>query len=97
MPKPVLLIWEMVPEALKIFHFTDLSEVEFENLLKCHGEMEGASDNSNEVDEALGWLGPFLQDVDPIYDSDNEDLKVPPAIGADHYEGVVIVHTGFLM
>lgn len=93
--KPVLLVWQEIPESIKLYLFTDLSEREFNSILKAHGTYINSVDET----EYTNWLNNFMYDdesgrmrFEPILDDNSADPKVLGELP----EGCVIVLSGFL-
>lgn len=64
-PGPVLLIWEEVPESMKMFWLDKLTQAEFEHIVAAHGTFI----NSDDENEHTRWVMDFL------YDKESGDLK----------------------
>ena len=100
--KPILLIWEAVPESTKMFWFDDLDLETWNMFIKAHNTHIGMHVNDiadEEADKAADSVNRFLWDdekkgyrFDPIYDSDGP-AEPPSEIPC----GCVIVVSGFIM
>lgn len=81
-----LIIWEEVPESLKIYKLDNLDE----KFLACQGKMLNCSDNTEEEDNLLIELQTLLLDERAIYKS---DIKMNVTIDGNFW----VIHCGFLM
>lgn len=84
----VLLIWEEVPENIKIYDL-QVDEITYEKLAKCHGLYINGGLEDYELAE---WLSNYMMHKVPIYIG-NEN-KNPPF---DSIEKSKIIVTGFIM
>lgn len=104
--KKVLLIYECIPDYLKIYELVVDNE-EYHRLLNCHNKYYN-SDVSNEDSEDLDWLNEWIMQEDKkdcvIFDN-TEDSQEPIRCGLydkEHYKSILgtpftIIVTGFIL
>ena len=94
--KPVLLVWQEIPDETKLYLFTDLTEGAFNSMLKAHGTYI----NSDNETEWTNWLSMFL------YDEENQWYRFEPIMSDGTTEpveveslpeGCVIVMSGCML
>lgn len=78
----VLLIWEQVPEKTTMYLLQDLTQEEYDMIVKAHGQYVNTVDEN----EAVLWLNDFLEF--------QEDSKVE---GPYMLEKAMVVVAGFAM
>lgn len=86
MKKPILLIYESIPEETTFYLFKDLNEKEEENLLKCHRNIAGAVGEDEEMSD---WLNNFLEGSEMNIVNANEPINLEFA--------ATIVHCGQML
>ena len=83
----VLLIWNEVPENLKLYEL-ELADDEFKKLKLCHGRYINGDDDA---DGNLLWLSEFLVDKQYYFIDDGKCHEVKL------FDSISVVVSGFLM
>lgn len=87
----VLLVWNEVPENLKLFEL-NLTDKEYEKILQCHGLYINSSEMDGEQERAMNWLQYIVDNEEPFY---NENTKTMNPLKYT-FPATVIV-SGFLL
>lgn len=67
-PGPILLIWEEVPDATKLFLLDDLTQEQFDQVVAAHGTFVNLD---NETEATV-----FVSDL--LFDSESGEFRYPP-------------------
>lgn len=88
-----LIIWEDVPERLRIFEYNINGDEVLETVKRCHHKHSQTVGNSIDDEAALDWLSKMLEvEAKLLYDSQAEDNSL---IRPDRCDLVIV--TGFLL
>jgi predicted AAA+ superfamily ATPase len=90
--KDVLLVWNEVPENLKMFELLDLTKEEYNKIILCHGLYINSSEMDGEQERAMDWLNEYLVGKEPFYDEVRgfRDLKYL-------WDDMTVIVSGFLL
>ncbi len=97
MLKHVLVVWQDIPDRIRVYDYIVTDQETMETLKKCHGEYAECSTNSIDIDAALDWLSKMLENtfdgtITLLYDSQSDRHRF---IEPDSVDCSII--TGFLM
>lgn len=93
-----LIVWQEVPENVKMYLVDGLDAEETKKLVLCQGHYVGEEVDDPDVEDALSWLSKNLEGQDAIYDN-TLDAEAIACIGQLDLKGepLTIIVTGFLM
>lgn len=92
---PILLIWQEIPDTVKVYFFDNLSDEEYKNMMLANGTYI----NSNETEETE-WLNGWLYDEGSgrsKYEPIAQDSESRPGVVSLIPASCVIVFSGFML
>jgi len=93
----VLLVWNEVPENLKLYSLPDVSDAEYDKLKLCSGHMVNQVDQEKCVKGALRWLSVQIGEDGPWCGKKSYDDSCD-TLGLLMIEGIwTVIVSGFLM
>lgn len=94
--KRVLLIWEEVPEATKVYNFV-VNDEEFSKLCACHMKFINLSGQSPEDEANLDWLNDWITtQKNKIVIATGDKNSIYPFV-SESGSDVTVILTGFIL